>query len=467
MAKGSSPSRGEAVLVSRQSKMAVMFPALIQRLSSRPFRQTIYISLGIFLFCCSTVLSLMQVRVDGIFTFIRSDGRAYYIYLPALFIGGNLDFSNELENPWNLHYHFLNPADRTALGYINNKYPIGLALTITPPFLVAHGISKAVFAFTRWQWVEPNGYTVLYQLLCASFIMALGVLSMIFVDRLLTGRFRLDGDVVTLAVLAYWAGSHYVYYFFREPFMVHVVSGFWVTASILLVDRIVSRLDQNGFFLRDWMLLTVSLSMALVCRSTNVFLFPFLLYLLYQLGQRRRLRRLLKFAPICLLGLVPLFIQMLVWHHTTGHFIFYSYGEEGFRWFQPELWKTLFSSRHGLFFWSPLVGFAIAGISLHIYRDGCLKNSFLCCYLLSFLMLWYFNSAWHMWWFGDAFGARAFLELSSFFILGLSLFFKRIRQSSRLSKSIAVIGILMCVGYNYLLMALYILSRIPRGDYLL
>jgi hypothetical protein len=167
-----------------------------------------------------------------------------------------------------------------------------------------------------------------------------------------------------------------------------------------------------------------------------------------------------------LLGLLPLLVQMLVWHHTTGHFIFYSYGDEGFNWGHPALWQTLFSSRHGLFFWSPLLMLSIIGIGLHICC-GELRNPFTRCYLVSFLILWYLNSAWHMWWFGDSFGGRAFLELSSFFILGLGLLFNHIRQSSRLIKSITVIGILMCIGYNYFLMVLYILSRIPRGDYLL
>jgi hypothetical protein len=447
--------------------MPAMLPEWLQRLASRSFRQNIYISLGVFFFCFSTALSVVQMNYDGIFTFIRGDGRAYYIYLPALFIDGDLDFSNELKNPWNLSYHFLNPSDRTDLDYIKNKYPVGLALTITPPFLVAHGISKAVYALTRWQGIKPNGYTVVYQLLCAGFIMALGVLSMIFADILLTGRFRLEGDVVALAVLAYWTGSHYAYYFFREPFMVHMVSAFWVTASIFLVDRMTSRLARNMLLQKDVLLLTFSLAMAFLCRPTNVFLIPFLLYILYQLLHRRFFGRLLKLAPLCLLGLLPLVLQMLIWYYTTGHFITYSYGDEEFRWLRPALWQTLFSSRHGLFFWSPLVSFAIIGIGLYIKTDGAMKKPFFCCYLLSFLLLWYCNSSWHAWWFGDAFGARAFLELSSFFILGLSLFFNRIRQSPGLLKSIAVIGMLLCIAYNYLLMALYILSSIPRGDYLL
>jgi hypothetical protein len=439
-----------------------MLARFILKLASPRFRYILYIFLGIFFLCSSAILSALQMRYDGIFTFIRSDGRAYYIYLPALVLDGDLDFSNQLQNPWNIAYQPLNPEVKTELGFIKNKYPVGLAMTIAAPFLLAHGVSKGLYRLTDWPAFAPNGYSVLYQLLCAGFIMALGVISMIFVDRLLTGRFRLAGKIAAASVLTFWIGSQYAYYFFREPFMVHIVSGFWVTASILLVDHMLSRLDSNELSLKDCFLLILSLSMAMVCRPTNLFIMPFLLYLGYQLVQRGMLARLLKMAPFCLIGLLPIIIQMAVWYKTTGHFISWSYGEEGFIWLLPALGQTILSSRHGLLVWSPLVGFSAAGFIMSKTRH----RGFLSCYLLSFVVLWYLNSAWHTWWFGDAFGARAFLELSSLFILGLGLFIEHISRSGRAVKVLASVGILICVCYNWSLMALYILSRIPRGDYL-
>ena len=439
-----------------------MLALFILRLASPRFRYILYIFLGLFFFCSSAILSALQMRYDGIFTFIRSDGRAYYIYLPSLVLDGDLDFSNQLQNSWNIAYQPLNPEVKTELGFIRNKYPVGLALTIAAPFLLAHGVSKGLYSLTDWPAFAPNGYSVLYQLLCAGFIMALGVITMILTDRLLTGRFRLAGKIAAASVLTFWIGSHYAYYFFREPFMVHIVSGFWVTASILLVDRMLSRLDSNELSLKDCFLLVLSLSMAMVCRPTNLFLTPFLLYLGYKLWQGRMLVRLLKMPPVCLIGFLPIIIQITVWYKTTGHLISWSLGEAGFSWLSPWLVQTLVSSRHGLLFWSPLVAFSAVGFVWSRNRWG----GFLFCYLLSFLILWYFNSAWRMWWFGDSFGARAFLELSSLFILGLCLFIEHISRSGKAIKVLASAGILICVCSSWSLMALYILSRIPRGDYL-
>ena len=439
-----------------------MLARCIRRLASPSFRYILYIFLGLFFLCSSTILSALQMHYDGIFTFIRSDGRAYFMYLPSLVLDGDLDFSNELHNPWNIGYQPLNPEDKTELGFIRNKYPVGLALTITTPFLLAHGVSKGLYRLTDWPAFAPNGYSLLYQILCAGFIMALGVITMIFADRLLTVRFRLTGEIVATSVFTYWLGSHYAYYFFREPFMVHIVSGFWVTASILLVDRMLARLGNNELSRRDCFLLALSLSMAGVCRPTNVFVLPFLLYLGYQLGQRGMLTRLLKMAPVCLIGLVPLGIQVAVWRQTTGNFISWSYGEEGFFWLRPALAQTLLSSRHGLLFWSPVLGFSALGFVFSSKR----YRGFLSCFFLSFVLLWYLNSSWHSWWFGDSFGARAFLELSSLFILGLGLFFEHIRHSTRTITIMASGAIVLSICYSWSLIAVYILSRIPRGDYL-
>jgi hypothetical protein len=77
--------------------------------------------------------------------------------------------------------------------------------------------------------------------------------------------------------------------------------------------------------------------------------------------------------------------------------------------------------------------------------------------------LWYANSAWHSWWFGDAFGARAFLELFGLFGIGLGLTFHALQDKPRLSGTFAV----LVAVFNALLAALYISHQIPRGGYLL
>jgi hypothetical protein len=90
----------------------------------------------------------------------------------------------------------------------------------------------------------------------------------------------------------------------------------------------------------------------------------------------------------------------------------------------------------------------------------------LLCYLGSFLLLWYANSSWECWWFGDAFGGRAFLELGSFFVLGLAGAFEAARTARPWPRRALVAFVAAALVYQTVLMGLYIGHRIPRGDYL-
>lgn len=446
--------------------MEIFIKRLFYKLHSFRFRLKVYVFIGICFFLLTTVLSMAQAYFDGPFTYIRSDGRAYYIYLPSLFIDGDLDFYNEIHNPWNLKYMPLNPADRTELGYIKNRYPIGFALSIMPAFLSAHISSLALNQMKESRFFEPNGYTLLYQLFCAIFIMMLGILSLVMIDSMLVGYFNIDAKNAGLAVIAFWAGSHYAYYFFREPFMVHIVSGFWVTFVIFLTYKVEECIKQKRFPACLLFVIVFAFSMSLICRPTNAFLSIFLFYLLFIIRKNGFIKQIIKMSPFFILAVSPIFLQMIVWYITSGHFIYYSYGNYGFDWLSPALWQTLFSSRHGLFFWSPCLVLSFLGILWYLKNDTVAKK-LLFLYLIAFCVLWYANSAWSWWWFGDSFGGRSFLELHGLFIIGLAFFFEFLRNAPGKIKFISIFFLFFCFLYNYILMGLYIASRIPRGDYLI
>jgi hypothetical protein len=99
---------------------------------------------------------------------------------------------------------------------------------------------------------------------------------------------------------------------------------------------------------------------------------------------------------------------------------------------------------------------AIAGL---LFRA---RARLILCWFLGAILLWYANSAWYCWWFGDAFGARAFLELSGLFGVGLALSFSWLWKRPWLVAALSVAAVL----FNILLMVLYITHRIPRDGYL-
>ena len=176
------------------------------------FRYRVYLVLGILFFLIALFTRTNFFQKD--LQFIVSDGLAYYVYLPSLLIDGDLDFSNQIMEHFPIQQVVLDPYKKTFLGYVSNKYPTGLAITLTPSFLIAHVTSLMVsYLYPSTLWM-PNGFTVIYQLFNVIFIMLLGVISMMFCDRLLVNHFKIKPRAALTAISVYWIGSHYAYYYF-------------------------------------------------------------------------------------------------------------------------------------------------------------------------------------------------------------------------------------------------------------
>jgi hypothetical protein len=375
-----------------------------------------------------------------------SDGRYYYAYLPSVVVDGDLDFANQILEHWGPDFRPELLENRTETGAVRNKYPIGLALTLLPGFLLGH-----VIALFSGGTIAADGYSWPYQLGCLAIIELLVWRTLVQADRLMTEHLHIPVNATLAGLVLLAVGTPYTYYACREPFMVHTVSAFWCTEV-----AVIAVMGHRG---PEWLWPRLGFcgAMAVVCRITNLHLAPIAIYGVFQAVQAAGLRRNLTWLPLAGTAIVPIGLQLLTWYLHSGSWIYYGYLGEDFNWAHPALWETLFSSRHGLFFWSPLLLFALGALVLRA-RDTLIQ-----CWLVGSVLLWYANSAWHEWWFGDAFGARAFLELFGLFGVGLGLAFESLRNKPRLSGTIAVLVVL----FNTLLMMLYITHRIPRGGYLL
>jgi hypothetical protein len=374
-----------------------------------------------------------------------SDGRFYYAYLPSAVIDGDLDFSNQISEHWGPDFQPALLEARTPSGLVKNKYPIGLALTLSPAFLVSH-----VLVLMSRGLIAADGYSWPYQLACLAVIELMVWRILVQTDRLLTERLNIAAGPVLAGLLVVAFGTPCAYYACREPFMVHAVSAFWCTEFVA-----VAAAGNRGpaWF---WPRLAFCGAMAVICRPTNIHLAPVAIAGAAQVVRAAGLWRTMLCLPLASVAFVPIGLQLMTWRLLSGHWLYYSYQEEGFNWSSPALWETLFSSRHGLFFWSPMLLIAVGGLLRA--RDPLIR-----CWLLGGILLWYANSAWHCWWFGDAFGGRAFVELSGLFGIGLALSFSRWWDRPWL---VAVL-IVLAVVFNWVLMALYVSHAVPRAGYLL
>jgi len=118
-------------------------------------------------------------------------------------------------------------------------------------------------------------------------------------------------------------------------------------------------------------------------------------------------------------GLLVLTPQLALYHQATGHFVVSSYGELGFNWTLPRIFDVLFSVTKGLFFWSPILGVATAGLVLLARSEKGLRP-FAMPALALLAAHTYVIASWWDWQLGGSYGSRGFVDVLPLFALGLA-----------------------------------------------
>ena len=163
------------------------------------------------------------------------------------------------------------------------------------------------------------------------------------------------------------------------------------------------------------------------------------------------------------LGLFPVFLQMLVWHHQFGHYLAVSYGVGAtFYWTHPAFWQEMFSRRAGLLLWVPVWTMGLIG--LIIYARSSPGNGWIIgFYLLTFLIIWYVNSAYWAWPLGN-YPNRGFVEWIGLVAIGLGLLFQHSWQSQFRTKVLLLL-LLVFTGGTWLAGMAYDARKVRRyGD---
>lgn len=122
-------------------------------------------------------------------------------------------------------------------------------------------------------------------------------------------------------------------------------------------------------------------------------------------------------------------IHCLVWYVQTGHLLLYSYQGEGFDLLRPHFLQVLFGYRKGLFVYTLILLFALAGIVvLGVARKWYLVLS----WSIAFCLLTYIFSSWWSWYYGDSYGLRAYVEFLPLLLMPIALTLRSLRPSLKL-----------------------------------
>lgn len=354
---------------------------------------------------------------------IFADQAGYYVYLPATFIYDfdGSSFSDKFIE--SVGYGFT--VDSIS-GKIITKYPVGVALMQAPFFGIIHAhtaISGGVLdGFSRNYHNVPNW--------AAWFYSSMGLwLFYLFL------RERVQRWVCWLSMIAVFFGTSTYYYTADNSGMSHVYSFFLFSASIYVFDRV----SKNGLRVVHAFWIGLICGLIVAVRPINIVFVPIAVFYLLVLNKKDwswavsqlSWRKVLTVIIMAFLMLLP---QFLYWKYTSGSFVHYSYGEEGFSyWYKPRLGALWFAPLSGLFIYSPAYLLAIIAM---FRRLKARENRVM---LGGFLLFSYLISAWHIYSFGCSFGSRNFVEYSVLFFIPLAFWLNDLKRIKRAVLGMGVI----------------------------
>jgi hypothetical protein len=361
---------------------------------------------------CAVFLCFKQFKNNNWNRCISSDGKGYYAYLPAFFIYHDTQFDfvssyeNKYYNPEN-RVNFLNKVNDKVV----NKYWLGVALLMSPFFLIAHTLAH-IFV------LPADGYSLVYQVMIAMGACFYLLLGMFFLRKLLLNRGH-NELIVTITLLSIVFATNLFYYTVAEPSISHVYSFSIICSFAYTAQKLAAHTRAKYFFL-----LCALLGIIVLIRPPNIMI---ILSLPFIAGDYKNFKKVCAqigakglTIGICLL-MALISLQLIYYKLAAGQFVVYSYGKEHFNFMSPQLSNFLFSYRRGLFVYAPVLFFALFGIVVlakrSFYQAGAL--------VLFLVIIVYVMSSWWMWYYGGGFGMRPMIDYFVFFAILLALLLER------------------------------------------
>jgi hypothetical protein len=411
------------------------------------------------------LLLLFFLSLPFLNPWVRGDGVGYYAFARAPLIEHSLDFTRDYQYA---NESFRGPrldennqprsAFRTPTGLLDNHFTVGPAILWAPFLLLAH--AGVLLARALGSSVAADGFSAPYRIAMALATAFYGFLGLLLSFRL--ARQYVEERWALLATLAVWWASSLPVYMYFNPSWSHAHSAFAVALFFWYWHE-----TRTSRSLTQWLILAAIAGLMLNVYYANAMVLAVLA--VEALRQYRaafhqhaapagtsaipRIPELLLchflFAATLFVSLLPTFI--------TRYLIYGSPFESAYiplrdwLWSSPVFFSVLFSSNHGLFFWTPILLLALTGLFLFSRREPRVGAP-----LLAAFFAFYFLISCYPDWAGiSSYGSRFFVSLTSFFILGLAVFFDRAAQlvrSQRAARAAAIALLVVASLWNVGLM---------------
>jgi hypothetical protein len=396
--------------------------------------------------------ALAQLHLAG--SRLSGDGIMYYVYVRSLMKDGDVDFTNEYA-----HYGRLDREDLrvpTETGLRRSIFAVGPGLMWIPFFLAGEAVARgqALFGVP----VDLSGYGPSHVNAVALGSFAYGFAAVWLVHAVLRRHFR--AAVALAAALLMWAATFLHWYMVHQPAMSHAVSAFAAAFVLWLWDR--HRDDRTA---AGHALLGLAIGLAMCVRWQNAVFVLLPAFDLVRRAVRRERRPALPADAGALLGgvLAGALPQMLVWSALYGVWIlpYPPHGADFVRLDHPFLLQTLFSSRHGLLSWTPVLWAGFLGFVPLLRRRPALAAPL----VVPLLAMTWVNACSGDWWAGGSFSNRRFDGLLPALACGLAAAIDTLQSwLRRQPRAAAALAVAPLVAWNGTLAVQAARGELPASD---
>lgn len=369
-------------------------------------------------------------RKGSIHKLLTQDAQGYYQYLPGLFIDKDIKHL-----PW---AHLLENGNHISV------FNYGVAFLEAPFFLIGHLLAN-LLGYETDGYSLPYSYSILFGTI---FYVSIGFY---FLFKFLEKRFERKHILLALTILFF--GTNLYFYTTLSAGYSHAYTFVLFSLFLYFTDRYFSS-PSYKFAL----IIGILSGIILVIKPNNLIIS--VLFILYGISSwsefKLRVQFFLKQWRHVLTILIPIlgfaFIQMLYWKTVADKWLTFSYGEkeESFNWTQFKLLEVLGHPQNGWFLYSPVIMFAVGFLIYGVLK----KRSNYRVIGTILLISWYIFSSWWCWYFGAAFGHRAFVEYLALLSLPMVLFIETICKTQKKIRiavgSIVLIFVFMSIRMTFL-----------------
>lgn len=362
----------------------------------------------------ATALVLAAAMAAGLFAQaklgarLQSDGFYYYAYLRSLAFDRDVDLANDYRvlGLDDVPHRFL--FQPTVTGHAQSAWSIGPAIAWSPFFAGGHVVARHLAR--RGEAIDTIGTAYPYRQAVVVAGLFYGLLGLWFTYRFVR-LFRAAPEAIAAVVLTA-AGSFVLWYLVQEPTMSHALSMAAVAGFLWCWAANRDRRTTAG-----WLALGLAGGVMAMMRWQNIVVFVLPAVDLLRAMRVDGRRATLAGTMLALGAAVGFLPQMLAWHSIYGHWLATSPVGPPLFWFHPQILDVLWSSRNGLFAWSPIFIPAVVGLVALTRREPLVAWGG----LAIFAAMTWVNGAVDDWWGGAGFGMRRFDSLVPFAALGASV----------------------------------------------